>query len=143
LGDTGSLPVSHGEGIHHQSLFGGREIIITSMDAVQAVFKFIAGGSIIVGVTYLAQQVNPRYGAILAAAPITTTLAFLFTYNEAGVATTQQLVLGAFYFAIPSLIFLISLYFLMGRYGLLPSLGGAYGIWLACVLVTNQIIAAT
>jgi uncharacterized membrane protein (GlpM family) len=111
------------------------------MDIVQALFKFIAGGSIIVGVTWLAQQVNPRYGAILAAAPITTTLAFLFTYNEAGVATTQQLVIGAFYFAIPSLIFLVSLYFLMGRYGLLPSLGGAYGIWLACVVITNQVIS--
>jgi uncharacterized membrane protein (GlpM family) len=57
-------------------------------------------------------------------------------------ATTQQLVLGAFFFAIPSLIFLISLYFLMGRFGLLPSLGGAYVIWLACVVVTTQFISA-
>jgi uncharacterized membrane protein (GlpM family) len=112
------------------------------MDTAQALFKFVAGGSIIVGVTWLAQQANPRYGAILAAAPITTTLAFLFTYNEAGVATTQQLVLGAFYFAIPTLIFLITLYFLMGRFGLLPGLGGAYGVWLACVVITNQVISA-
>ena len=60
------------------------------MDTVQTLIKFVPGGSIIVGVTWLAQQVNPRHGAILAAAPIITTLAFLFTYNEAGVATTQQ-----------------------------------------------------
>jgi len=112
------------------------------MDVIQALVKFVAGGSVIVGVTFLAQQVNPRYGGILAAAPIITTLAFLFTYNEAGVATTQQLVLGAFFFAIPSLIFLVSLYFLMGRFGLIPSLGGAYGIWLACVIVTNQFTSA-
>lgn len=112
------------------------------MDAVQTLLKFIAGGSIIVGVTWLAQQVSPRYGAILAAAPIITTLAFLLTYSEAGVATTQQLVIGAFYFAIPTLIFLLSLYFLMGRYPLLSSLGGAYGIWFICVILTNQIISS-
>ncbi|MGB7789067.1 hypothetical protein [Methanoregula sp.] len=112
------------------------------MDAAQTVLKFVAGGSIIVGVTWLAQQVNPRYGAILAAAPIITTLAFLFTYNEAGVATTQQLVIGAFYFAIPTLFFLLTLYFLMGRFGLLPSLGGAYGVWLACVVITNLIVSS-
>ncbi|MGA2917344.1 hypothetical protein [Methanoregula sp.] len=112
------------------------------MDAVQTFLKFVAGGSIIVGVTYFAQQVNPRYGAILAAAPIITTLAFLFTYKEAGIATTQQLVIGAFYFAIPTLAFLLALYFLMGRFALLPSLAGAYGVWLACVVITNQVISA-
>jgi uncharacterized membrane protein (GlpM family) len=112
------------------------------MDAVQTLLKFIAGGSIIVGVTWLAQQVNPKYGSILAAAPIITTLAFLFTYNEAGVATTQQLVIGAFWFAIPTLVFLLTLYFLMGRYALIPSLGGAYAVWFACVVITNQILSA-
>jgi len=110
------------------------------MAHLQTLLKFIAGGSVIVGVTYLAQQVNPRYGGILAAAPIITTIAFLFTYNEAGLATTRQLVLGTFFFAIPSLVFLISLYFLISRWGFLESLGGAYGIWLACVLVISRFI---
>ena len=110
------------------------------MDYLQTLVKFITGGSIIVGVTYLAQQVNPRYGAILAAAPITTTIAFLFTYSEAGVSTTRQLVLGTFFFAIPTLIFLLSLYILVSRFGLLESLGGAYGIWLASVLVVSRCV---
>ena len=66
-------------------------------------------------------------GAILAAAPIITTLAFLFTYNEAGVATTQQLVIGAFYFAIPTLAFLLTLYFLMGRFAFFQALAGRTG----------------
>ena len=112
------------------------------MDAAQTLIKFVAGGSVIVGVTWLAQQVNPRYGAILAAAPIITTLAFLFTYNESGVVTTQQLVIGAFYFAIPTLAFLLTLYFLMGKFGLFPSLGGAYGIWFACVIIANQVLSS-
>jgi uncharacterized membrane protein (GlpM family) len=110
------------------------------MDYLQTLLKFVAGGSVIVGVTLLAQQANTRYGGILAAAPIITTLAFLFTYNEVGSATAQQLVLGTFFFAIPSLVFLISLYFLMNRFGFLESLSVAYGIWIGCVLVISQII---
>lgn len=111
------------------------------MDYLQALVKFIVGGSIIVGVTVLAQQINPKYGAILAAAPITTTLAFLFLYSEAGAATTRQLILGTFFFAIPSIIFLISLWYLVSRWGFLESLGGAYGIWLASVLVVNRFLS--
>jgi uncharacterized membrane protein (GlpM family) len=116
-------------------------MIISAMDYLQTLLRFVAGGSIIVGVTYLAQQINPRYGGILAAAPIITTLAFLFTYNEAGVATTQQLVLGTFFFAIPSLAFLISLYFLISRFSFLESLGVAYAIWIGCVLVMSRTIS--
>ncbi|MDD1691126.1 MAG: GlpM family protein [Methanoregula sp.] len=115
-------------------------MIVDTMEYLQTLLKFIAGGSIIVGVTYLAQQVNPKYGGILAAAPIITTIAFLFTYNEAGRATTQQLVLGTFFFAIPSVIFLVSLYFLMNRLGFLESLGGAYGVWIMSVLVISRFI---
>ena len=108
------------------------------MDHLQTLIKFIAGGSIIVGVTYLAQQVNPKYGGILAAAPIITTIAFLFTYSEAGIETTRQLVLGTFFFAVPSLLFLISLWFLVSRWGFLESIGGAYGVWLASVLIISR-----
>jgi uncharacterized membrane protein (GlpM family) len=111
------------------------------MELMQGLLKFIAGGGIIVGVTYLAQQVNPKYGGILAAAPIITTLAFLFTYHEAGMDTTRELVLGTFFFAIPSVAFLLALYFLMSRTGFFESLGGAYGIWLISVIVVSRVIA--
>jgi len=111
------------------------------MDYLQALIKFIAGGGIIVGVTYLAQQVNPKYGGILAAAPIITTIAFLFTYSEAGIETTRQLILATFFFAIPSLLFLISLWFLLNRWGFLESLGGAYGVWLASVIVISRFLS--
>jgi uncharacterized membrane protein (GlpM family) len=112
------------------------------MDYLYTFLKFIVGGSVIVGVTYLAEQVDPRYGGMLAAAPIITTLAFLFTYSEAGRETTRQLVLSAFWFAIPSLLFLLAFWFLLNRFSLLPSVGGAYGIWIGAVLVMNRIVAA-
>jgi len=103
--------------------------------------KFLIGGGVVVGVTYLAEQIDPKYGGILAAAPITTTLAFLFTYSEAGQAINRQLVISSFFFAIPTLMFLICLYILLPRYPLLPSLGGAYGIWLGAVLAMNWLIS--
>jgi uncharacterized membrane protein (GlpM family) len=112
------------------------------MDYLYTFLKFIVGGSVIVGVTFLAEQVDPRYGGMLAAAPIITTLAFLFTYSEAGSVATRQLVISAFWFAIPSLLFLLAFWFLLNRFSLLPSIGGAYGIWIGAVLVMNHFIAA-
>jgi len=103
--------------------------------------KFLVGGSIIVGVTLLAQEIDPKYGGILAAAPITTTLAFLFTYSETNAAITQQLVLSTFYFIIPTVLFLLALYFLINRFSILPSLGGAFGVWIAALLAVNYAIS--
>jgi uncharacterized membrane protein (GlpM family) len=112
------------------------------MDILPNLAKFIIGGSIIVGVTWLAHYVDPKYGGILAAAPITTTLAFIFTRAETSPATTQALVLSSLYFAIPSLIFLLALFLLLGRFPFLPSLGGAYGVWIGCVLALNRILSS-
>ncbi|HUK92521.1 MAG TPA: hypothetical protein VLU98_00630 [Methanomicrobiales archaeon] len=113
------------------------------MDILPNVAKFLVGGSIIVGVTYLAHYVDPKYGGILAAAPITTTLAFIFTRAETAQATTQALVLSSLYFAVPSLIFLLALFLLLDRLPFVPSLGGAYAIWIGCVLVLNRILSAS
>jgi len=111
------------------------------MDSSYLALKFLIGGGIIVGVTLLAQQVDPKYGGILAAAPITTTLAFLFTYSEAGQVTTRELVLSAFWFAIPTFLFLLVLWLLLARYPLVPSLGGAFGTWLVAIIVMNCALA--
>jgi len=111
------------------------------MDYTYLALKFLVGGGVIVGITVLAQQVDPKYGGMLAAAPIMTTLAFLFTFSEAGKATTQALVISAFWFAIPSLIFLLGLWLLLARYSFFPSLGGAFGIWVIALVVMNRALA--
>ena len=112
------------------------------MDYLYTLLKFVMGGSIVVGVTMLAERVDPRYGGILAAAPMITTLAFLFTYSEAGRQTAQQLVITTFWFVIPTMVFLLAFYFLMSRFSLLVTLGGAYGIWIGATLVMNRIITS-
>ncbi|MFZ1126895.1 hypothetical protein [Methanoregula sp.] len=111
------------------------------MDYTYIILKFLIGGGVIIGVTFLSEQASPKYGGILVAAPIITSLAILFTWSEAGQATTRQLVMGAFWFAIPTLLFLLVLYLLMARYPLVPSFGGALGIWLAAVVVMNRVLA--
>ncbi|MGA2161671.1 MAG: DUF3147 family protein [Methanoregula sp.] len=110
------------------------------MDYTYIILKFLIGGGVIVGVTLLAEQVNPKYGGILVAAPIITSLAILFTWSETGQATTRQLIIGAFWFAIPTLLFLLVLYLLLARYPFLPSFGGALGFWLAAVVVMNRLL---
>jgi uncharacterized membrane protein (GlpM family) len=112
------------------------------MDYTYLALKFLIGGGVIVGITVLAREVDPKYGGMLAAAPVLTTLACLFTYAEAGQATTQQLVISAFWFAIPSLIFLLTLWFLLARYPFFPSIGGAFGIWIVALVVMNRLLAA-
>jgi len=117
-------------------------MIVCTMDYSYLALKFLLGGGIIVGVTFLAEQADPKYGGILAAAPLTTTLAILFTYSEAGQTTAQQLAIDAFWFVIPTMLFLLVLYLLLTRYTLLPSFGGALAVWTGAVLVMNRLLAA-
>lgn len=111
------------------------------MDLSYLAIRFIVGGSVIAGVTWLALQVDPKYGGILAAAPITTLLAFLFTFADAGQATSQELLISMFWFAIPTLFFILVLWYLLARYPVLPSLGGAFLFWLVAVVVVNHALA--
>lgn len=111
------------------------------MDLSFFLIRFIVGGSIIVGVTYLALQVDPKYGGILAAAPITTLLAFAFTYSDAGQATSRELLISMFWFALPTVLFILVLWLLMARYPVLPSLGGAFLFWLVAVVALNHVLS--
>jgi uncharacterized membrane protein (GlpM family) len=105
-------------------------------------FKFLVGGGMIVGITWLARYVDPKYGGILVAAPVITTIAFIFTYAESGALTTQQLVMASFSFLIPTVLFVLALFFLMYRISFVPSLIAAYVIWIAGVLAVNHILGS-
>lgn len=43
---------------------------ISTMDYLYTIIKFLTAGSIIVGVTQIVRHIDPKYGGILAAAPI-------------------------------------------------------------------------
>jgi uncharacterized membrane protein (GlpM family) len=108
------------------------------MNHLALLLKFVIGGVVVAGTTVLTEQIDPRYGGILATAPIITTMALIFVYLETGAPTTQQLALNSFYFIIPTALFLISLSFFMNRFAFAPSLGGAYGVWLVSLLLINR-----
>lgn len=111
---------------------------LAAMNYLALLLKFLVGGAVVAGTTVLTEQIDPRYGGILATAPITTTMALIFVYLETTAPTTQQLALNSFYFIIPTALFLASLSILMSRFAFAPSLGGAYAVWLGSLLIINR-----
>ena len=108
------------------------------MEWLYLITKFIVGGVIIVGITFLTHYIDPKYGGILASAPIITTLAVIFTKYETSTVTTQNFVYATFYFTVSSLVFLIVLYFSLKKFNTLNSLFISYLIWLFAVLIINK-----
>jgi len=108
------------------------------MEPFYLLLIFLAGGSMVAGTTYIAELVDPKYGGILAVAPIITTLAFLFTSMHSTQERTQDLILGSIVFLVPTALFLVSLYLLLGRYSVVASIIGSYGIWLVSVVIVAK-----
>ncbi|HZD43880.1 MAG TPA: GlpM family protein [Methanomicrobiales archaeon] len=109
------------------------------MDYLYTTLKFLIGGGLVVGVTYLAEHVSPGFGGLLNVAPITTAVAFTFTWFESASRITQDLVGASFLFAIPFLIFLASLYLLLSRLPFTSSLAVASGVWLGAALIVGRL----
>lgn len=109
------------------------------MGPLYLLLVFLAGGTIVAGTTYIAGIIDPRYGGILAVAPVITTLSFLFASIQAPQERIQALVLGSLIFIIPSALFLLSLYLLLNRYGLVAGIVGSYGVWLASVIIVAKL----
>jgi uncharacterized membrane protein (GlpM family) len=109
------------------------------MELLYLLLIFLAGGSMVAGTTCIAELIDPKYGGILAVAPIITTLAFLFTSMHSRQDQTQDLILGSIIFLVPTALFLVSLYLLLGRYGIVASFIGSYGVWLISVVIVARL----
>jgi len=110
------------------------------MNYLYLLLKFIAGGVIVTGTTVLTEQINPRYGGILATAPIITTLTLIFVYTETDFSITRDLALNSFFFIIPTAIFLVVFAFFMSRFSFASSIGGAYAVWLVSILIVSRLL---
>lgn len=110
------------------------------MSVAYLLLKFIIGGGIIVGVTLLANYIHPKWGGVLAVAPIIATLSIIFVKHETSLQTTQQLILSTIYFIIPTLIFLVTMYFLLNKLNLIYSLLISYVVWGVIVLIIQKIM---
>lgn len=116
-------------------------VYFSPMNHLYLVLKFVVGGLIVAGTTVLTEHINPRYGGLLAAAPIILTLSLVFVSIDTNADITQQLAQNSFYFIIPTAIFLATLALLMNRFSFAQSLGGAYAIWLISLLVVFRTLA--
>jgi len=108
------------------------------MGLIYLLLIFLAGGCTVAGTTYIAEVIDPKYGGILAVAPIITTLAFLFTSMHSTQERTRDLVQGSIIFFVPTALFLLSFYLLLGRYGVVASIIGSYGVWLISALIVAK-----
>jgi uncharacterized membrane protein (GlpM family) len=109
------------------------------MELLYLLLIFLAGGTMVAGTSYIADLIDPKYGGILAVAPLITTLAFLFTSMHSTAERTRDLVLGSIVFLIPTAIFLVSLYLLLGRYGVAASIIGSYGVWIVSAVIVARL----
>jgi uncharacterized membrane protein (GlpM family) len=110
------------------------------MNYLYLLLKFVAGGIIVAGTTVLTEQIDPRYGGILATAPIITTLTLIIVYIETDFSITRDLALNSFFFIIPTALFLVVFAFFMNRFSFTSSIGGAFGIWLVSTLIVSQLL---
>ncbi|MDI6875584.1 MAG: GlpM family protein [Methanomicrobiales archaeon] len=110
------------------------------MEYLYTALRFIVGGLIVVGVPYLAEYIDPRFGGLLTVAPIATILAFIFTRLETTHEITQSLVESSLFFAIPFVLFLASLYLLLQRLSFAPALIAALLIWLGGILIVFRLL---
>lgn len=110
------------------------------MEYLFILLTFLAGGGIVAGTMLLSQHMDPRYGGILAVAPIITTLSFVFTRVGTSEKSTRDLALYSLYFMIPTVLFLASVYLLTNRYSIFPSILISFGVWLVAVLILMRVL---
>lgn len=97
-------------------------------------FKSIISAVVVLGVSALA-QIHPKWGGVIAVAPIVSTFAIVFLSRECTILEVRQVVLYSVCFMLPTTCFLVVLYWLLGRYSMPVSLGGAYIVWFILVVL--------
>lgn len=91
--------------------------------------RFILGGGVIVGMTWLAEHLHPKYAAYLYVVPVQLTIAVLFTYLGTSEKTVRDLLISTFASLGVLAAFSISFYLSMSRFSFWQSLGVSYGVF--------------
>ncbi|MEW6378692.1 MAG: GlpM family protein [bacterium] len=104
---------------------------------LEYVVKFLAGGSIVVGVSYLAHKGDTTLAGILLAAPIVTLTSSFIVGNESGHDALTDTIRSDIVFLPLMFAYLIPLYFLLRK----TSLNANIAILLALMIWTIAILA--
>ncbi|MCK5233216.1 MAG: hypothetical protein KAJ91_00205 [Candidatus Aenigmarchaeota archaeon] len=113
------------------------------MSLTYLALKFILGGAIIVGVGLLA-NIHPKWGGMLAVAPIITTLSILFVCRESGIEITQRMIVWSVVYLAPCALFLGTVYYMNARTNIHVGVAilCGYLIWMIGVVTLQKIIPA-
>lgn len=102
------------------------------ISVLEYLLKFLAGGGIVVLVSYLAKKGNPVLAGILLAAPITTLISSFIVGNESGQDTLIRAIKSDITFLPFMFVYLLPLYLLLKK----TSINVNVSILLALILWT-------
>ncbi len=101
--------------------------------------RFIIGGSVIAGTTWIAEAFDPKLGGIITNIPSTTILSLLIIGNVLGEAGAVSFAKGIVIGNIPWFAYIFIVIFLTQKIGLVKSLAFGMVIWLLLVPVTFKL----
>ncbi len=102
-------------------------------------FYFLAGGTIISVVTYLASNSRPLLAAFFANLPVMTLITFLTIYHEAGEKALTPYAKGLLIMLFPWLSYLFTIMLLTPRLGFPVSLAAGFSLYLFLAYVVIRI----
>lgn len=89
---------------------------------IKYLIYFLVGGTVVSVVTYLASHAKGLLAAFVANLPVITLITFLTIYFESGQKAVISYAKGLIIMLLPWLIYIFSVIFLTGRFGLIASL---------------------
>jgi len=101
--------------------------------------KMLASAALIVGASLLVERAGPLVGAMIATLPISAGPNYVYLAMEHGDAFLRDSAVASLVANAATGIFTVAYAMLAQRRGLAASLGGAYAVWFAAVLLLNPL----
>jgi hypothetical protein len=100
--------------------------------------KMLASAALVVGASLLVEKAGPLVGAMIATLPLSAGPNYVYLAMEHGPAFLRESTLASLTANAATGLFAVAYAMLAQRRGLAISLGGAYAVWIAAVLVLNR-----
>jgi len=98
--------------------------------------RFITGGLVIVAITYMAKRGYLDVAGVLVLIPAVSLISYIFIGQSQGEETLRLLVVSSF-LSLPALVvFMISLIWLLSRYGYIQGIAIAFILWIIVAYIS-------
>ncbi len=105
----------------------------------ELLIRFLIGGAVIAGTTWLAEWFDPKFGGIIANIPSATIVSLLILSSAAGEKAAVTFAKGLVIGTIPWFAYIFSVILLTQRIGLAKSLAVGFIIWLLLLPLTFRL----